>query len=295
SSGDRSAVAQPIAGLPLRPGGSGPVRFMIVALLVAGMTMPLPGETPPSPLGPDTASSRTEIRVETSASHEALPADRCQVAQQATHRSCVTSWSRVGEVRPRDGEGLELVRAASHCGAGALPGESSGAGLGPFLILETSATPVWDPGPMDPGSVAGVQIALVVTARQLTGFSPEGKALYRGLATDRRTIRLEEGEEFVLPVALADDHARGVPGIREVFRAGWAERPGATESGSVWIMGAAPRSKIIVDGGTSGGRRDRSAQYHPGGAAGGTVARSVATERGSHGVGHQGKDCRGYA
>jgi formylglycine-generating enzyme required for sulfatase activity len=228
---------------------------MIVALLVAGMTVPLRSETPPPPLGPDTASSRAEIRVETSASHEALPADRCEVAQQATQRSSVTSWSTVAEVRPRDGEGFELVGAASHCGAGALPGESSGAGLGPFVILETSATPVWDPGPMDPGSVAGVQIALVLTARQLTGFSPEGKALYRGLATDRRTIRLEEGEEFVVPVALADDPARGVLGIREVFvriRAGWVGRPGATEYGGVWVVGAASRSKIVVDGGTAG-------------------------------------------
>src|SRR5262245_63123512 len=116
SSGDRSAVAQPIAGLPLRPGGSGrPVRLMIVALLVTGMTMPLRGETPPPPLGPATASSRTEIRVETSARDEALPADGCEVTQETTHRSSVTSWSTVGEVRPRDGEGLELVRAASDC------------------------------------------------------------------------------------------------------------------------------------------------------------------------------------
>src|SRR5262249_1946169 len=152
----------------------------------------------------------TEIRVETSASHEAPPADGCEVAQQATQRNPVTSWSTVGEVRPRDGEGFELVRAASHCGAGALPSESSGAELAPFLILGAAATPAWDPGAMDPGPVPGVEIALVLTARQLTGFSPEGKALYRDLATDRRTFRLEEGEEFVVPVALADDHARDV-------------------------------------------------------------------------------------
>src|SRR5262249_42865889 len=177
------------------------------------------------------------------------------VAQQATQRNPVTSWSTVGEVRPRDGEGFELVRAASHCGAGALPSESSGAELAPFLILGASATPAWDPGAMDPGPVPGVEIALVLTARQLTGFSPEGKALYRDLATDRRTFRLEEGEEFVVPVALADDHARDVLGIREAFvrvRAGQAGRPGATEYGSVWIVGAAPRSKILVDGGTAG-------------------------------------------
>src|SRR5262249_56102834 len=129
--------------------------------------------------------------------------------------------SRGGEARPRDGDGFELVSAPPQCGSGALPGESrlpsSGAGLGPFLILETSATPFWDPGPMDPGPVPVVGIALALTARQLTGFSPEGTPLYRDLATDRRTDRLGEGEEFVVPVALADGHARHVLKIREVF------------------------------------------------------------------------------
>ena len=161
------------------------------------------------PLGPGVASSRTDIRIETSAGRDALPADGCEVAQQAMQRIAVTSWSTVGEVQRRGDAGMELVGAASHCGAGAFPGESrlppSGAGLTPFLILETSTTPIWDPGAMDPGPVPVVEISLVLTARQLAGFSPEGKPLYRDLATDRRTIRLGEGEEFVVPVALADD------------------------------------------------------------------------------------------
>src|SRR5262249_43925424 len=58
--GDSADVAQPIAGLPLRRGRSGrpvrsrPTKSMIVALLVAGMTVPLRAETPQPPLGPAT-------------------------------------------------------------------------------------------------------------------------------------------------------------------------------------------------------------------------------------------------
>src|SRR5262245_66614365 len=62
SAGNRAQVAESIAGLPLRPGASGkPMRLMIVALLVAGMAVPLRGETDPPPLGPATASDRKSV------------------------------------------------------------------------------------------------------------------------------------------------------------------------------------------------------------------------------------------
>jgi formylglycine-generating enzyme required for sulfatase activity len=221
------------------------------------MASPLPRGAVPPPVRADTVSSRTEIRVETSVSRKAGPLEGCEIAQVT--RNPIVSWSTFGEVAPKDQEAFELVHAATHCGAGTFPGASppppSGVGPAPFLILETSVTPFWDPGPMDPGPVPVAQIAFALTARHLTGFSSEGTPRYSDPVTDRRTIRLGEGEEFVSPVPLADNHARDVLGTDDVFvriRAGQAGRPDATQYGTLWIVGAAPHSKVVLDGGTAG-------------------------------------------
>jgi formylglycine-generating enzyme required for sulfatase activity len=108
---------------------------------------------------------------------------------------------------------------------------------------------------MDPGPVPVAQIGLVLTSQQLTGFSPEGKPLYRAPVTGRRTVRLGEGEEFVAPVIFADARDREVLGVQEVIvrvRAGQAGRSGATEYGALAVMAAAPGSEILVDGGVAG-------------------------------------------
>ncbi len=92
----------------------------------------------------------------------------------------------------------------------------------------------WDAGAMDPGPVGAVQISLTLTSRRLDGFYPDGKPRYGSPVTDRRSIRLEEGEEYLMPVLAADASGRETTGLHEVLlriRAGWAGRKGATEYG----------------------------------------------------------------
>jgi formylglycine-generating enzyme required for sulfatase activity len=107
---------------------------------------------------------------------------------------------------------------------------------------------------MDPGSAGAVQISLTLTARQLTGFSPDGSPLYSAPVTDRRSTRLEPGEEHLVPV-LVDARGREALGVHEVLlriRAGWAGREGATAYGALAVVEAAPGSEIVLDGGVAG-------------------------------------------
>jgi len=107
---------------------------------------------------------------------------------------------------------------------------------------------------MDPGAVGAIQVSLTITSRQLSSFSPDNKPLYGAPVTDRRSTRLEPAEEYLVPVAV-DAHGREVLGIHEVLlriHAGWAGREGATEYGALSVMGAAPGSEIVLDGGVAG-------------------------------------------
>ena len=107
---------------------------------------------------------------------------------------------------------------------------------------------------MDPGPVGAFQVFLTLTSRQLTGFSTEGKPLYSAPVTDRRSTRLEPGEEYLVPVPV-DARGRETLGVHEVLlriRAGWAGREGATEYGALAVVEAAPGSEIVLDGGVAG-------------------------------------------
>jgi formylglycine-generating enzyme required for sulfatase activity len=107
---------------------------------------------------------------------------------------------------------------------------------------------------MDPGPGAAVLIALTLTSRQLSGYSPDGKPRYSAPVTDRRSTRLEPGEEYFVPVPL-DDGGRKALGVQEVLlriRAGWAGREGATEYGALTVVGATPGSEVVLDGGAVG-------------------------------------------
>jgi formylglycine-generating enzyme required for sulfatase activity len=178
---------------------------------------------------------------------------------QVTSGSPVVSWSTFGEaVAEKAREGFKVVGVAGHCGGGAFAGASvsppSGDGSAPLLILEVSATPRWDPRPMDPGPVPVTQIVLSMISRRLSGFSPDGKPQYGDPARELRSARLGEGEEFVLPILLQAAGGSELLDVREVLvriTAGQAGRPGATEYGALAVMAAAPGSEIVVDGGVA--------------------------------------------
>jgi formylglycine-generating enzyme required for sulfatase activity len=209
-------------------------------------------------------SRRIEVRVETLANREGGPVESCEVIQvtSASSSFSIASWSTVGEAGASETEssgraGIRTPRRkGGHCGAGAFPDISPApsATVAPFLIYEVSAAVGWDSGTMDPGPVGAVQILLTLTSRQLTGFSPDGRPLYSAPVTDRRSSRLEPGEEYLVPV-LVDARGREALGVHEVLlriRAGWAGREGATAYGALAVVEAAPGSEIVLDGGVAG-------------------------------------------
>ena len=163
---------------------------------------------------------------------------------------------------------LAGAEASSRCGAGAPPDLSKDPAP-PFLLQEISADVGWDGGAMDPGPLGAFQVFVAAKTRQRTGPS-EGPPQYGAPEIDRRAVRLEPGEEFVMPLAL---EARGQEAlrVRQVLlrvRAEWAgneapERVGneaaggsgprdPVEYGALGVTGALPGSEVVLDGGVAG-------------------------------------------
>jgi len=197
-------------------------------------------------------SRRIELRLEIVADRSEDPAGSCEAVQarSATAPVSFAFWSTLGE-----------AGAPGRCGAGTFPEKSadpdtapSGAIAAPFLVHEASADVGWDAGTMDPGPVGTFQVVLTLRTRQSTGLSKDGRPQYGAPVTDRRLIRLESGEEFVVPLAV-DARGREVLGVHQVLvrvRAGWAGREGATEYGALAVTGAMPGSEVVLDGGLAG-------------------------------------------
>jgi formylglycine-generating enzyme required for sulfatase activity len=195
------------------------------------------------------ASRRIELRVETMVNREGDSVDSCEVVQvnNASSLSFAT-WSALGEAR------TTLRGTVGRCGAGSFPGSAPVATPAPALVDELSAVAGWDSGTMDPGAVGAIQLFLTLTSRQLIGLSPSGEPLYSDPAKQTRSVRLEPGEEYFLPVPL-DVRSRDALRLHEVLlriRAGWVGREGATEYGALAVVDAAPASEVVLDGGVAG-------------------------------------------
>jgi hypothetical protein len=239
-------MARPHAGIPVRtsrPDGgrtvkSGTVSWAtVVASFLSVVPLASPGELP--------AVRRLELRVETLTDREGAPVESCEVAQAANAGLSISfaSWGAVG--------------GKCSCGVGVYPGTSptaSGGTIAPVLIHEVSAIAGWDSGTMDPGAVGAVQLSLTLTSRQLTGSSPDGSPAYGNPVKQVRSIRLEPGEEFVVPIP-TDPGGLAALRVHDVLlriRAGWAGREGATQYGAIAVMEAAPGSEVVLDGGVAG-------------------------------------------
>ncbi len=211
------------------------------------------------------ASKQIELRVEALANRKGGSIDSCEVVQIKSAAPYVSfaSWSTLGEAGSSDFEPSGQVAAkglqstSGRCGSGVFavisPGPA-GQTLAPLLIHEISARVGWAAGTMDPGPVGAVEVLLALKIRQLSGFTKEGSPRYGAPIADRRSVRLEPGEEFVVPVPV-DSRAREILGVHEVLlriRAGWGGRKGATEYGALAVIEAAPGSEIVLDGGVAG-------------------------------------------
>ncbi len=205
------------------------------------------------PVGGQQPVRRIEVRIETLVNRPDAPPDTCQVVQSLTGGPAAL-WSSLGEAERSGNSGFAASSAALQCATGVAP-TVSGDGSIPLYRHDLSVTVGWDPGAMDPGPGEGGRLSLTVRSHRLRGFSTEGNPLYDDLGTAQRTFRLEEGEEFFVP--LLTDGAEGsmALGVDEVMlriQAGWAGRPEATEYASLAVRGAAPGSEILLDGGVAG-------------------------------------------
>jgi len=214
-----------------------------VPILVLLLPAALAADTPAGP----PVSARIEVRVETVANRMDGTAGTCEAVQtRSVSAPSFAFWGTVAQ-----------AGAAGQCGPGTFPGGTTPASAQtppPFLVDQVAADLGWSGGAMDPGPFGAFQVFLTLNTRQLTGVTKEGQAQYGTPVTDRRSVRLEPGEEFVVPLAL-DAHALAVLGVREVLvrvRAGWAGRDKATEYGALSVTDAAPGSEVILDGGVAG-------------------------------------------
>lgn len=218
--------------------------------------------TPPSlaAVSADPGASRLAFEVRTAVSHRSGPVTSCDVVQVGRGRELV-SWSVLGEATAAPDGGVEFTGTTPRCGSGPVAGRAPdqapsrlGDGV-PWLTVEVSVTPGWDPAPMDPGPVPVVHTVLAFTWRRLTGFSPDRTPLYGDPVRSSRTVRLGEGEEFAWPVPVAnapDAASLDAPDVLLRVRAGRSIVPGGTTHGHVVVTGAAPGSKVLVDGGVAG-------------------------------------------
>jgi formylglycine-generating enzyme required for sulfatase activity len=212
---------------------------------------PVPEPTEPAP-------PRVQIEVVTSADGRGGAVDRCEVVQR-TRRDVLTFWATFGEGAPGPAGRVQSQPGPGRCGSGSFlgvsaPPSASGIGAAPLLTIETSATPTYDPGAMDPGPVPVVQVVLVVKSRRLTGFSA-GKPVYAEPVTDQRAVRLGQGDEYAAPLPIVDPGLAETLGTGAVLlrvRAVHTGRPGPTEYGALTVVAAAAGSEVLVDGGVAG-------------------------------------------
>ena len=157
---------------------------------------------------------------------------------------------------PREGTGMGSAGVNIRCGLGSLPALSPAASATghPFLLVQVSAVAGWDAGAMDPGPSNSMAFSLNITVRRLESTSAEGVPFYGNPVTDQRLVRLEPGEEFVLPLP-SDPAVRKGLGVHEVMlrlHGGSIGRTGSTEYGTIAVRLAPPGSTVLLDGGVVG-------------------------------------------
>ena len=214
----------------------------IVLPLLAGAV------APPAHVSPIT--QRVEIRVELVADRREGPAGSCETAEVRSAAAPV-SFAFWGTLGPAGSPG--------RCGAGSYEKSapqvpSASTTPAPYLIQEVTAEVGWNGGTMDPGPVGAFEILLTLRTRPPTGSMQDGRPQSAAATTDRRSVRLEPGEEFVAPLALGEQ-GREALGVHDAFariRIRWIGREGATEYGALAVTGAAPGSEVILDGGVAG-------------------------------------------
>lgn len=175
--------------------------------------------------------------------------DRCQI--EARLKESQTAHWRVffGEARADASAGWSAVRPSSGCvqtGAGkdAAPWTLRGV---PYFLVDVAAGPV---------TVSGHEVLIEATfsIQRLTGFGEKSVPEYEA-RTEKRTLRVPQGDSAVVPILIASARETSEFGIRELllkFRATGARAGAKVDYGELAIAADLPRASIFLDGGFVG-------------------------------------------
>jgi sulfatase modifying factor 1 len=244
-------------GSTVHPMKAGRIGWLAIAGLPAMLAM-----ADSAPIGLP-ASRRIEMRLEIAADRLEGPVRSCQAVQirSAAAPVAFAFWGVFdeGEASGRCGAGAtpEIAKGTAPAGAATPVGAAlpeQGAVPVSFLLQEITADVGWDGGAMDPGPLGAFQVFLTLKTRQRSESSSEGPPRFGAPILDRRAIRLEPGEEFIMPLPV-DARGRESLGVRQLWlrvRASWAGREEPVEFGALAVSGAVPGSEVVLDGGVAG-------------------------------------------
>jgi formylglycine-generating enzyme required for sulfatase activity len=174
---------------------------------------------------------------------------RCSVTREVETGAKETFRITFGEVDPDSSQKRKATGAGTLCredGQRERESLTPGSSDAPYLILETSISSVRL-------SRFAIEMVMSLSTRKLSGFSPAGKPIY-SLATHFRNYRLEEGDDGIVPVLIADPGEQKDFGVREVVlrvSARVAPAP-ATPYGALSIRTDVAGAEILLDGGRVG-------------------------------------------
>ena len=175
--------------------------------------------------------------------------DRCRI-EATLEKGQTTRW-RVfyGEARADSSSGWAAIRSGSGC---AQVGSERAAVMGtlrgsPYFSVDVA---------LGQTTVSGRQILIqaAFSLQKLTGFAKDGTPAYE-TRTEKRTLRVPEGSNAVIPVLVANRKETDEFRVRELllkFRAGAPGSRLPVEYGELAVASDVPRAEIFLDGGFVG-------------------------------------------
>ncbi len=213
----------------------------LLAILMAARVFPVRAAAGDSPVW-----ARLEL-VENTAEGPAF--DRCQI-EASLERGRTTRW-RVfyGEARADSNSGWAAIRSGSGCA----PAGSEGAAAtwtlrgSPYFLVDVV---------LGQTTVSGgeVLIEAAFAVQRLTGFANGGAPTYE-TKTEKRTLRVPEGNSAVIPILVASQKETDEFRVRELilkFRASASGSRPPAEYGEIAVAADVSRAEIFLDGGFVG-------------------------------------------
>src|SRR5262245_17832748 len=173
--------------------------------------------------------------------------DRCEI-EETLQKGQKARW-RVfyGEARADSGSGWSPIRSSSGCAQISSEATTWTLRGAPYFLVDVILEPT--------GVVTrDVLIEARCSVQRLTGFAEDGAPVYEA-RTEKRTLRVPEGDSAVVPILIASDKEIDGFRVRELllkFRARAADPKPQAAYGEIAVTADVPRAEIFLDGGFAG-------------------------------------------